>query len=90
MPKTDIHPKYFPSAQVSCACGNSFNVGATQQEIAVEICSNCHPFYTGEKKLLDVAGRVERFKSRTAKKASEPKTKKVRAKKQAPAINKEK
>jgi large subunit ribosomal protein L31 len=81
MPKTDIHPKYYDKAKVNCACGASFTVGATQQEINVEICSSCHPFYTGEKKLVDVAGRVERFKSRKAKK-TDPKPKKVRAKKQ--------
>ncbi|OGY97864.1 MAG: 50S ribosomal protein L31 [Candidatus Liptonbacteria bacterium RIFCSPHIGHO2_01_FULL_57_28] len=81
MAKADIHPKYFDKAKVSCACGVAFTVGATRPEIAVEICSNCHPFYTGEKKLVDVAGRVERFKTRHAKKATEPKAKKVRVKK---------
>jgi large subunit ribosomal protein L31 len=80
--KTDLHPTYFPEAKVSCACGNHFTVGSTRPEIQVEICSKCHPFYTGEKKLVDVAGRVERFKSRSLKKA-EPKTKKVRAKKES-------
>ena len=79
MPKADLHPQYFQS-KVSCACGTHFVVGATKPEIQVEICSKCHPFYTGEKKLVDVAGRVERFKTRTAKK-SEPKAKKVRVKK---------
>ena len=78
--KTDIHPKYFPAAKVVCACGNTFTVGATRPEIHVEICAKCHPFYTGEQKLIDTAGRVEKFKSRTAKKAA-PKAKKVRAKK---------
>lgn len=87
MPKTDIHPKYFDKSKVSCACGASFTVGATRPEITVEICSNCHPFYTGEKKLVDVAGRVERFKSRTSKKVDEPKVKKVRVKK-PPVIHK--
>jgi large subunit ribosomal protein L31 len=77
----DIHPEYFPKAKVSCACGNSFVVGATKPEIKVEICSKCHPFFTGEKKLLDTAGRVEKFKSRTAKASTTPKAKKVRAKK---------
>ena len=81
--KKEIHPTYFPQAKVVCACGNSFIVGATQQEIKVEICSNCHPFYTGEEKLIDTAGRVEKFKTRRAKAATEPKTKKVRVKKQS-------
>jgi large subunit ribosomal protein L31 len=79
--KTDIHPKYYEKAVVRCACGNSFTVGATRPEINVEICNKCHPFYTGEEKLIDTAGRVERFKTRAAKAASAPKkTKKVRAK----------
>ena len=78
--KTDIHPKYFKDAKVVCACGNSFTVGAAKPEIHVEICAKCHPFYTGEQKLIDTAGRVEKFKARTAKKAA-PKAKKVRAKK---------
>lgn len=84
MPKTDLHPAYFPEAKVTCACGNSYVIGATKPEIQVEICAKCHPFYTGEKKLVDVAGRVERFKTRSAKK-SEPKAKKARVKK-APKV----
>jgi large subunit ribosomal protein L31 len=78
--KTDIHPKYFPKATVICACGNTFTTGATQEEIRVEICAQCHPFYTGEEKLIDTAGRVEKFKTRRAAKV-EAKPKKVRAKK---------
>jgi len=62
--KTDIHPPYFPKAKVHCACGASFDVGSTKEKIEVEICSNCHPFYTGEEKILDTAGRVEKFKAR--------------------------
>jgi len=65
--KKDIHPKYYAGSKVSCACGNKFTVGATKPEIHVEICSKCHPFYTGEEKLIDIAGRVERFKARRAK-----------------------
>ena len=78
--KKDIHPVYFPEAAVICACGNTFTVGATKPEIRVEICAKCHPFYTGEEKLLDVAGRVEKFRSRVAKKSA-PVVKKARAKK---------
>jgi large subunit ribosomal protein L31 len=63
MMKTDIHPKYMP-ARVSCACGNSFVTRATVAEIRVEICSNCHPFYTGRQKLVDTERRVERFQQR--------------------------
>ncbi|MEK7612678.1 MAG: 50S ribosomal protein L31 [Patescibacteria group bacterium] len=64
--KTDTHPTYFPGAKVTCACGRSFTVGSTQENIKVEICSECHPFYTGNEKILDAAGRVEKFKARTA------------------------
>jgi large subunit ribosomal protein L31 len=64
--KTDTHPTYFPDAQVVCACGNTFTVGSTKQKLSVEICSACHPFYTGNEKLMDVAGRVEKFKARRA------------------------
>lgn len=65
--KTDIHPTYYPSAKVRCACGAVFEVGSTKPELQVEICSNCHPFYTGKEKLIDTAGKVERFKARRAK-----------------------
>ncbi len=66
--KTDIHPTYYPKAKVTCACGNAFTVGATKPEIEVEICSHCHPFYTGQEKIIDTAGRVERFRRKIAKK----------------------
>ena len=62
--KAKIHPKYYSDAKVTCACGNSFMTGATKQLIKVEICSKCHPFYTGEQRIMDTAGRVERFKRR--------------------------
>jgi len=78
--KQDIHPKYYEKATVHCACGNTFTIGATKPEIRVEICSKCHPFYTGEEKLIDTAGRVERFRARTAK-AAPKKAKKIRTKK---------
>ncbi len=58
--KENIHPAYY-MAKVRCACGNEFEVGSTKEEIRVEICSNCHPFFTGKQKLVDTAGRVERF-----------------------------
>jgi len=60
--KKDTHPSYYPKAKVKCACGNTFATGSTVEEIQVEICSVCHPFYTGKQKLIDNAGRVERFK----------------------------
>ena len=68
----ELHPKYIESAKVTCACGNSFTVGSTKDVIHIEICSNCHPFYTGNDKVVDTAGRVERFKARLAKKDSAP------------------
>ena len=64
--KQETHPTYFPEAQVVCACGRSFAVGSTREKLEVEICSECHPFYTGNEKILDTAGRVEKFKARRA------------------------
>lgn len=64
--KKDIHPTYYADAKVVCACGNTFTTGSTVPELHVEICSNCHPFFTGKQKLVDTAGRVEKFKKRTA------------------------
>ncbi len=81
--KKDIHPKYY-DATVKCACGNTWKTGSTLPEISVEICSNCHPFYTGREKLLDARGRVEKFKKRMGKSEESLKnkvTKKTRVKK---------
>ena len=64
--KTEIHPEYV-EAHVRCTCGNEFTTRSTKPELHVEICSNCHPFYTGRQKLVDTGGRVERFKRRAAK-----------------------
>lgn len=64
--KADIHPPYFANAQVTCACGATYIVGSTQEAIAVEICAACHPFYTGQDKVLDTTGRVDKFKKRQA------------------------
>ena len=61
--KSDIHPKY-GKAIVRCACGETFETGSTKGELTVEICSKCHPFYTGRQKLVDSGGRVDRFKKR--------------------------
>lgn len=66
--KKDIHPKYNNTAKVECSCGNTFKVGSTKENIKVEVCSACHPFYTGKEKILDTMGRVEKFKQRMAKK----------------------
>ena len=64
--KKDIHPKYNLQTKATCACGAVFLVGSTLPEIKVEICSQCHPFYTGNEKIMDTAGRVERFNKRRA------------------------
>jgi large subunit ribosomal protein L31 len=59
--KEKIHPKYFIDANVTCSCGNTFTTGSTRQTLKVELCNKCHPFFTGEQKIIDTAGRVERF-----------------------------
>lgn len=66
--KKDIHPEYYPDAQVRCSCGNAFKVGSTQESIEVEICSVCHPFYSGKEKMMDKTGRIQKFRERLAKK----------------------
>ena len=65
--KADIHPKYNDNANFSCACGATFNIGSILEKVEVEICSQCHPFYTGLEKTLDTTGRVDRFKKKMAK-----------------------
>jgi large subunit ribosomal protein L31 len=62
--KDKIHPKYYLDAKVTCSCGNSFTTGSTKKQLKVEVCSQCHPFFTGERRMLDTTGRVERFKKR--------------------------
>ena len=62
--KTDIHPKYYPEATVTCSCGTTWTTGATRPTIKVEICGACHPFFTGEQRIVDTEGRVERLRRR--------------------------
>jgi len=62
--KAGAHPEFYEDAVVTCACGNTFRTGSTQKEIKVDICSACHPFFTGKQKFVDSAGRVERFKKK--------------------------
>jgi large subunit ribosomal protein L31 len=62
--KKGIHPQYYPNAVVHCSCGNTFTVGSTQAEIHTDVCSACHPFFTGEQRIVDTAGQVERFLKR--------------------------
>lgn len=90
--KKDIHPKYYPDAQIVCACGNIIKAGSTVKVMKVEICSACHPFYTGKKKVLDTTGRVDRFKKLAEKaqvRKAAAKAKKARAEKnERPAAKK--
>lgn len=84
--KKDIHPKYHEKAKVTCVCGNTFFTGSTKEELKVELCSKCHPFYTGKQKLVDTARRVEKFKEKVAKQETIAKTRKgKKAKKEAKA-----
>ena len=78
--KKDIHPKYYPKTKIKCSCGAVFEIGSTQPEIDVEICSQCHPFYTGKERVIKT-GQVERFRQRLAKR-QDVKSKKVKKKKE--------
>jgi large subunit ribosomal protein L31 len=78
--KSDIHPTYFPQAHAICGCGKKYTLGSTQEKIEVEICANCHPFFTGKEKLIDTAGKVEKFKARR-KAAAETTTKEKKPRK---------
>lgn len=62
--KANIHPQYFDQAKVICACGNTFTTGSTQEEIRVELCNKCHPFYTGEQRFVDSASRIQKFQAK--------------------------
>ena len=75
--KQDIHPQYHKNAKVTCSCGNTFETGSTSETIHVEVCSACHPYYTGTAKFIDTAGRVDKFQARV-KKAEELKAKKIK------------
>jgi large subunit ribosomal protein L31 len=74
--KARIHPKWFEKAKIICACGSSFTTGATKEEIRVDICHKCHPFFTGEQKFVDAQGRVEKFQSQQKAVAGKPYVKK--------------
>ena len=81
--KNDIHPEY-ATATVKCACGNTFQTRSTQAEIHTDVCGQCHPFYTGKQRLMDTAGRIERFRQKFAKPAA-PTTAPTSAPTEAPA-----
>ena len=79
--KEKIHPTWFPEAHVHCACGHTFTTGSTIKDISIEVCSACHPLFTGQQKFLDTAGRVEKFNQRVAQaqvKQAEIKTRKAK------------
>lgn len=84
--KKDIHPKYFNQITATCACGAKFVVGSTKETIKTEICSSCHPFFTGQQRLLDSAGRVDKFRAAQAKakKKQEDKVKKTKGETEEP------
>lgn len=85
--KPTIHPQYYITATLTCACGNTFVTGSTKEALKTEVCSNCHPFYTGKQMLLDTAGSVDKFRKRAAAAAqikatkTEKKPRKARASK---------
>jgi large subunit ribosomal protein L31 len=83
--KKDIHPKYYPEAKVICACGNTFTVGATKPVIRTDVCSACHPFFTGEQRIVDTAGQVDRFIRRLERKTEIEEEKQVMAEEQRKA-----
>lgn len=88
--KKKIHPQYFQAAKVTCACGNEFTTGSTVEVLQVEICSNCHPFFTGKQKLVDTAKRVDRFEKRAQKVQTAAESRKgKKAKRQARAKKKD-
>ncbi|MFA6518719.1 MAG: 50S ribosomal protein L31 [Candidatus Shapirobacteria bacterium] len=68
--KANTHPKYYDNCQVTCACGNKFTTGSTLEKIEVEVCSKCHPFFTGQQKFVDIKGRIDRFREKQAQGAS--------------------
>ena len=85
--KSGIHPTYYPDALVVCACGNTWTTGSTKKEIHTDVCSSCHPFYTGEQRIVDTAGQVERFMKRVSAKeqlVSEAPPKKAKRARRAP------
>jgi len=72
--KQGVHPQFFENAQVICVCGNKFTTGSTSEVIHVELCSNCHPFYTGEQRFVDTASRIQKFEQKKVKAAEYKKT----------------
>lgn len=88
--KSGIHPKYFEKASITCACGAVLTTGSTVETMSIEICSNCHPLYTGKKKTIDSTGRVDRFKKLSEKAKALKKTTPSTSKKEKAVARKEK
>lgn len=86
--RTEIHPTYFPDAKIICACGKTYVTGSTEKELHVELCANCHPFYTGKQKLVDTAGRVDKFKKKLETSETKTVAKGKKVKKAAQKIKK--
>jgi large subunit ribosomal protein L31 len=84
--KASIHPKYYTSSKVVCACGNTFTTGSTLEQIRVELCNKCHPFYTGEQRFVDSASRIQKFQQKQSA-ANKYLTKKVKKKEELKAKN---
>lgn len=89
--KQNIHPPYYPTARVICACGNTFTTGSTKPEIRVELCHKCHPFFTGQQKFVDRIGQIEKFQKKQAAATASPYQKKAKnlPKEEAPKSLKE-
>ena len=83
--KPDIHPTYYPNARVICSCGATWLTGSTVEEIRTDVCSTCHPFYTGEQRIVDTAGHVERFMKRLERRQSETAKREIENKARAEA-----
>ena len=83
--KPDIHPTYYPNARVICSCGATWLTGSTVEEIRTDVCSTCHPFYTGEQRIVDTAGQVERFMKRLERRQSETAKREIENKARAEA-----
>lgn len=88
--KKDIHPTYYTDAKITCACGATYVTGSTVKERHVELCAACHPFYTGKDKLVDTAGRVDRYQRMVAKRASVATVRRGRKAKKARAVSRKK
>lgn len=86
--KKDVHPKYYSNSIVTCACGHTFITGSTKKSLQVDICSQCHPFFTGQMKFIDIQGKVEKFQAKQAKAKNYVKKNKKGKGKSGPIVHK--